>query len=116
MRKTYKDADKVLVLDSAITEVSSQTHDATEMVVRLKASSWVRRLWTFHEAYLARELHYQFKDGALRLSAILEKYHQGSESKLSVDTLSCAPKCYSHEAQTHHRSPPAMRQSESRRG
>ncbi|MDI1486489.1 MAG: hypothetical protein OHK93_005719 [Ramalina farinacea] len=63
-----------------------RTHDATEMVVRLKASSWVRRLWTFHEAYLARELHYQFKDGALRLSAILGKYHQGSENPPPIPT------------------------------
>lgn len=76
MRRTYKDADKVLVLGSALTSSSSRTLEATEMVMRLKASSWVCRLWTFHEAYLANELHYQFLDVALRLSDMREKYHQ----------------------------------------
>ena len=76
MRKTYKEADKVLVLDSAITESPSPTLDSTEILMRLRASSWVRRLWTFQEAYLARELHYQFQDVALKLSDIREKYHR----------------------------------------
>lgn len=77
MRRIYKNADKVLVLDSALTKTSSQALGATEMIMRLKASSWVRRLWTFQEAYLAKELHYRFSDVALTLSDMREKYHRG---------------------------------------
>lgn len=87
MRRTYKEADKILVLDSAIVGTSSQALSATEMAVRLKASSWVRRLGTFHEAYLARDLYYQFLDVALRLSDIREKYHQQSECKFKVNSM-----------------------------
>ena len=88
MRRIYKNADKVLVLDSALTKTSSQTLEATEMTMRLKASSWVRRLWTFQEAYLAKELHYQFSDVALTLSDMREKYHQevGSTIEFQLGT------------------------------
>ena len=88
MRRIYKNADKVLVLDSALTKTSSQTLEATEMTMRLKASSWVRRLWTFQEAYLAKELHYQFSDVALTLSDMREKYHQevGSTTVFQLGT------------------------------
>ena len=88
MRRIYKEADKVLVLDSALTRTSSHMLEATEMTMRLKASSWVRRLWTFQEAYLAKELHYQFSDLALTLSDIREKYHQefGSTTEFQLKT------------------------------
>ena len=84
MRRIYKDADKVLVLDSALTRTSSQVLEATEMTMRLKASSWVRRLWTFQEAYLAKELHYQFSDVALTLSDMREKYHREVRSTTEI--------------------------------
>lgn len=75
MRRTYKEADKVLVLDSNITQRSSTSLGAVEMVARLRTSSWVRRLWTFHEAYLAQELHYQFEDVAISLSEMRDRFH-----------------------------------------
>ena len=86
MRRIYKNADKVLVLDSTLTKTSSQVLEATEMTMRLKASSWVRRLWTFQEAYLAKELHYQFSDVALTLSDMREKYHRevGSTTEIQL--------------------------------
>ncbi|KAL8641300.1 MAG: hypothetical protein Q9228_001867 [Teloschistes exilis] len=76
MATVYKDAEKVLVIDSAILSVPSTMVHSIEMAVRLRTSSWVRRLWTFQEAYLAKELHYQFQDTAYTLSRIKQKYHQ----------------------------------------
>lgn len=76
MATVYKDAEKVLVIDSAILSVPSTTLHSIDMAVRLRTSSWVRRLWTFQEAYLAKELHYQFQDTAYTLSRIKQKYHQ----------------------------------------
>ena len=85
MRRVYKEADKVLVLDAAITGTTACSLTATEMLMRLKASSWVRRLWTFHEAYLAQELHYKFHDVALTLSNIRDLYHRECEGEHTIN-------------------------------
>ncbi|KAL8678429.1 MAG: hypothetical protein Q9186_005201 [Xanthomendoza sp. 1 TL-2023] len=87
MRRTYKESEKVLVLDSAITPQPSTSLTAMEMMAQLRTSVWVRRLWTFHEAYLAKELHYQFADIPMTLSEIRNKFHceggTGFQSHLS---------------------------------
>lgn len=80
MSTVYRDAEKVLVIDSGISIVPSSALHSTEMAVRLRTSSWVRRLWTFQEAYLAKELHYQFQDTAWTLSRLRQKYHQEQQA------------------------------------
>ncbi|KAL9581542.1 MAG: hypothetical protein Q9212_003842 [Teloschistes hypoglaucus] len=80
MATVYKDAEKVLVIDSAISSAPSSRLHSIEMAFRLRTSSWVRRLWTFQEAYLAKELHYQFQDTAYTLSRIRQKYHQEQQA------------------------------------
>lgn len=80
MSTAYKDAEKVLVIDSVISSVPSSALHSTEMTVRLRTSSWVRRLWTFQEAYLAKELHYQFQDTAWTLSRFRQKCHQEQQA------------------------------------
>lgn len=64
MRDIYAGADKVLVLDAVFSRISEQS-SAMDRLMSLRASNWARRLWTFHEAALAKELYYQFPDGAM---------------------------------------------------
>jgi hypothetical protein len=65
MAKIYKHADKVLVLDSPLLQISTTDSPPIELHMRLMTSDWGQRLWTFHEAGLARRLHYQFADRAV---------------------------------------------------
>lgn len=64
MRFTYKQADKVLVLDNTLSSLEKGA-SAVEMFARVMSSSWIRRLWTFQEAALAKSLHYQLSDMAM---------------------------------------------------
>jgi hypothetical protein len=63
MRDVYKQAERVLVLDS---ELMASTVDASyeELNMRIHTSWWIRRLWTIQEAVLAKRLVFQFADGA----------------------------------------------------
>jgi hypothetical protein len=69
MRSTYQNAKKVLVLDK---EVLSGSKDARprERIVRIVLSTWMRRLWTFQEGFLAQDLLFQFHDGPCPLEDI----------------------------------------------
>ncbi|KAL8665149.1 MAG: hypothetical protein Q9168_007765 [Polycauliona sp. 1 TL-2023] len=102
MRRTYKEADKVLVLDSAITRRLSDSMSALEMVARLRTSSWVRRLWTFHEAYLARALHYQFKDTAITLADMRKRFHKEGNTEFDETEYQCGgDSCNTGHEMTH---------------
>jgi len=61
MRRTYQDASRVLALDSSLMAVSRDS-PVIELYIRLKLSSWMRRLWTFQEAILAKDIYIQFSD------------------------------------------------------
>ena len=65
MASIYDCAEKVLVLDSSLLQVSTTAGSTLELHVRLMTSRWGQRLWTFHEAALASKLCYQFADRAL---------------------------------------------------
>lgn len=64
LKRTYEEADKVLVLDSTLQAVTNE-RESTETLMRIASSSWVRRLWTFQEGALSRSLHFQFADKAI---------------------------------------------------
>ena len=73
MGSTYENADKVLVLDSTLETVllpgaGRDRETAREALLRIFASPWMRRLWTLQEALLAKQLHFQFADGALEFN------------------------------------------------
>ena len=65
MRKTYSEADKVLVLEKYLRSHDVETMSAFERVARIFCSSWTLRLWTFQEGVLAKSLFIQFADTAL---------------------------------------------------
>ncbi|KAH9890647.1 hypothetical protein C8Q73DRAFT_134020 [Cubamyces lactineus] len=68
MAQTYRDADKVLVIDDCIRSLCSFDSCWDENLVRIFTSQWVRRVWTLQEGLLARELWFEFADGVVRAS------------------------------------------------
>jgi len=70
MRKTYKDADRVLVLDRYLTTTEAKPLLRTECLVRIICCSWTRRLWTLQEGALARVLYFQFSDQAIDIESL----------------------------------------------
>ena len=71
MRHTYANAACVLALDA---ELMTLRADAlpVEMYIRLKLSSWSRRVWTLQEAALAKVVMIQLSDGVRSLKQVLE--------------------------------------------
>lgn len=64
MRKTYEDAQAVLVLDSWLLSHSIRQDSPTETLMRIVSSNWNTRLWTLQEGALAKNLLFQFADVA----------------------------------------------------
>lgn len=62
MASIYRNADKVLVLDSSLLHLSTSTASPIDLHLQLMGSGWAKRLWTFHETALAQSLFYQFSD------------------------------------------------------
>lgn len=67
MRRTYSDAEKVLVLDEYLLAVESKPLLKTECLIRILCSSWTRRLWTLQEGALAKSLNFQFLDECVNI-------------------------------------------------
>lgn len=60
MVPTYKEADKVLVLDASLLRTSLEK-EFQEPLLMILSSGWSQRLWTFQEGILSRSLHFQFQ-------------------------------------------------------
>lgn len=84
MAKTYLHAGKVLVLDNWLNHHAGEM-DPGNILVRIAHSDWSTRLWTFQEAILANECHFQFERKAFviddlkdscKISANLEEISQ----------------------------------------
>ncbi|KAF3931325.1 hypothetical protein ABW19_dt0206135 [Dactylella cylindrospora] len=65
MRHIYEKSAAVLVLDSWIYQMKS-TASVPERWLAVYLSNWQRRLWTFQEGCLAKDLYYRFSDKAER--------------------------------------------------
>ena len=66
MKRSYEEAEKVLVIDNSILNVRLGRYPG-EPVWRILCSSWMRRLWTFQEGLFARSLLFQFEGVAIKL-------------------------------------------------
>ncbi|KAI0754106.1 hypothetical protein C8Q80DRAFT_346099 [Daedaleopsis nitida] len=65
MGVTYRNAAKVLVIDECIRAQCSTTGSWEDNLFYIGTSGWVRRVWTLQEGLLARELYFEFRDGAV---------------------------------------------------
>lgn len=77
MKKTYEEASIVLVLDSYLLSIPSQSARELELLMIVYCSRWNRRLWTLQERILGRDrVFVQFSDVALALNSLTieEKY------------------------------------------
>ena len=59
MRSVYSKATGVLVLDSALMQ-STMDSCEEERLARITCSTWIRRMWTLHEAAISRVTYFQF--------------------------------------------------------
>jgi hypothetical protein len=62
MRRIYENADRVLVLDNWVEELSVSS-SIYEKELRICLPNWQHRLWTLQEGVLAQQLCIQFRDG-----------------------------------------------------
>ena len=88
MSRTYMHSDKVLVIDNWLTESSLSSYGSKNMLFRIIHSDWSTRLWTFHEAVLARELYFQFADAALTIDQLEAAAGEPSTLEELSDVLS----------------------------
>ncbi|KAG8530624.1 uncharacterized protein KY384_004662 [Bacidia gigantensis] len=86
MGETYRDATAVLVLDSELQMTDCSFLDDMEICTRIACSTWMTRLWTFQEAFLARNLYFQFKDQVLSFDA-LRYVHNTIDSRINLRML-----------------------------
>jgi hypothetical protein len=68
LREVYTTAAKVLVVDRDLSEVGDHWLERRFQVL---ASEWMRRLWTLQEGRLAKQLYFQFKDGAVPVDRLM---------------------------------------------
>ncbi len=72
MASTYTAASAVLVIDWYMTTISYKS-DHLEIFARLVMSRWMRRLWTYQEQMLAKEIWLLFADGIRPLNGLFNK-------------------------------------------
>ncbi|KAH9206144.1 hypothetical protein DL95DRAFT_416785 [Leptodontidium sp. 2 PMI_412] len=87
MRKTYADANKVLLLDSFIQGGGCSGISDVELALRILSSGWIRRLWTLQEGVLAKRLLVQFSERTVDYDALHERLKSGP--RWSEYTLIC---------------------------
>ena len=91
MRKTYENAEKVLVLDAELESASMRTFPE-EILMRIMCSGWMRRLWTLQEGMLAQQLIFQFRECAVDFFSIekdTEKVAERLDNVLALDVSRC---------------------------
>ncbi|OCT47086.1 hypothetical protein CLCR_02440 [Cladophialophora carrionii] len=75
MREIYEGADRVLVLDDWLEDLSLSS-SIYEKATRIYLSNWQHRPWTLQEGALAQQLSIQFKDGPMTLDEIKDESFQ----------------------------------------
>lgn len=75
MGQAYRDAEYVVVRDASI-EACSQDAAKEEVLLRVLAAPWMRRLWTLQEGLLARRLLFVMGDGVVPLGDLLPREEQ----------------------------------------
>ena len=69
MDKTYRNAKDVLVFDNSWKDMTVAM-PAIEIMMRVRYSTWMTRLWTFQEGRLSRNLWFQLGDGPVHIDDV----------------------------------------------
>ena len=80
MRRTYQDAEFVLVLDHSLLDVDSKKLTHLGILLRFVSCGWTRRLWTYQEGVLARKLFLQFADRAVNIDEVYSTWQDSSKA------------------------------------
>ncbi|KAI9853645.1 MAG: hypothetical protein M1813_002036 [Trichoglossum hirsutum] len=80
MRVSFLKADRVLVLDSELQQLSCRISDE-ESIMRLGCSGWMRRMWTLQEGRLAKNLYARFADGFVDVRKVMWALARKGHSK-----------------------------------
>ncbi|QGA20737.1 hypothetical protein EYB26_008445 [Talaromyces marneffei] len=96
MRHVYSRAKAVLVLDDWLEQISS-TSPILKIVSRLYQSSWIKRLWTHQEGFLAgisapvvegveriSQVYIQFSDRSVELDALNRQWEAYNEQQMNA--------------------------------
>ena len=81
-RKIFAGASHVLVLDPPLYRHTFSS--AQEALIRIRYSSWKRRVWTIEEGFLAKKLVFRFANCLITLDALLEQFRQESQRERSI--------------------------------
>ncbi|KAF3932083.1 hypothetical protein ABW20_dc0105914 [Dactylellina cionopaga] len=92
MADVYREADRVLVLDSFVLESSSRA-TLVEKYIRIHLSNWHHRLWTLQEGQLAKSLYFQFYDGAQSFHDMRGHMPEPNHKYTDASTI-CSPIVY----------------------
>ncbi|KAL6238459.1 hypothetical protein BDW75DRAFT_20889 [Aspergillus navahoensis] len=83
----YRNADRVLVLDSFILQLPRES-DIVDKFVRIHLSSWHQRLWTLQEGQLGRTLFFQFQTGAQTFYDMIHQEGSGLNPRNALNICS----------------------------
>jgi hypothetical protein len=103
MAATYRDADKILVLDANLfmNPLASCQTDHTEIFMRILSTNWIRRLWTLLEGVLGKSLYFVFSDGVVDIQksvSSLQTHLEIASSSISQPEDSQLPNIYPGQA------------------
>ncbi|KAF2153563.1 hypothetical protein K461DRAFT_278363 [Myriangium duriaei CBS 260.36] len=79
MAKVYQNAQAVSVLDAKLTQMDTPKN-LEETIFRIATSTWMSRLWTFQEGWLAKDLWIHFADANFQLKGLLWLQYAGGWS------------------------------------
>lgn len=93
MYRIYTGAKYTIVLDAGLMSVS-RGEGYAQPAMSISVSRWMTRLWTWQEAVLSKELHFNFSDEIVSMDHLEALYEEESASLNSTVTL--ASHKYSH--------------------
>ena len=87
--KTFREAHTVLVLDAELYDLAQPA--VMELAIRMFCCGWMRRLWTFQEAFISNsespscreKLLIQFGDGTIGMTALLKFFETSATTYYS---------------------------------
>ena len=73
MRKTYLEAEHVLVLDASLQCYDTRRIGVLETLARIFTAGWMHRLWTLQEGALAKKLWFQFQKEPVDIDKLVDQ-------------------------------------------